>query len=144
MAHYPLVFYVYFGIQYTVTIKYLDFHIMTCLFSKRGCQPLWAERGAYLNRGVWNILHNPKYFMILGWRQWNCLGYSTWHMLINIWHVNAIRVWEIVSSILGGVKISIHSRRIMNFLPSQNISNQSPPYLLTTPLPNRISRIFYI
>ncbi len=63
-----------------------------------------------------------------------------------LWRENAIgslRILFVTSR--GAMNIFYTLEGIMKFLPSQIISNQpSPQYLLTTPLPNIISSIFYM
>ncbi len=63
-----------------------------------------------------------------------------------LWHENTIGgLRNIFMFSRGAMKCSTRYRGIMTFLPSWHISNfPSPQYLLTTPLPNRISSIFFI
>ncbi len=63
-----------------------------------------------------------------------------------LWHENAIGdLRNLFMYSRGAMTFSIYYRGIMKFLPSYNISNcPSPQYVVTTPLPNRISSIFYI
>ncbi len=73
--------------------KYLDFHIMTCLFSKWVVNNYGKGGGRVRVEiwGVWNILENLNVFKVHGWRQWKCFGYSTWNMLsLILCHENVI------------------------------------------------------
>ncbi len=74
-----------------------------------------------------------------------------WYILPEIcssilWHENAIGdLRNLFMYLRRAMKFCTHQRGIVKFLSSWNISNNpSLQYLLTTPLPNIISSIFYM
>ncbi len=114
-------------------LKYLDFHIMTWLFSN-GVVNNYGQEGGRVgwNRGCMKYFGENQIFLtFMGGGSENVLGYYTWNMLINImaWKCNG----EFVKSFYAferGHENCLHIRRgIMKYLPSWNISScPSPQY----------------
>ncbi len=54
--------------------NYLDFRVMTCLFSKWVVNNYGQGGGHFETASVGNILENTNVFKVHGWKQWKCFG----------------------------------------------------------------------
>ncbi len=101
--------------------------------------------------GVLNLVMQYSFFrFLLSLRSDNFIQPSSiYSCLWLVWLLQSVTIWAASSWIFriweGPWKCSTHYRGIMKFKSSWNISNcPYPQHLLTTPLPSRISCIFYI